>query len=211
MRERGHGGRPRSERARQAVLEAADDLLVEVGYASMTMKALAERAGVGRQTVYRWWSTKAEVLLEACRDDFAEELVVPATDEPLELLAGYLRELGRLLTEAPPGLAYRALLGQAQQDPAVAELVAADDLLLTSAGGVLDRVATVWPAVPERRLATAQLIAPVLVPVLAGAGPLPPRLLRAHVEALAVAWGGTVRPAGRRPARRSSSRRPSRA
>jgi AcrR family transcriptional regulator len=42
----------RSEEARRAVLGAVDDLLVEVGYAAMTMKGIAERAGVGRQTVY---------------------------------------------------------------------------------------------------------------------------------------------------------------
>jgi AcrR family transcriptional regulator len=49
------GGRPRSEQAREAVLHAVDDLLLEVGYAALTMKGIAERAGVGRQTVYRWW------------------------------------------------------------------------------------------------------------------------------------------------------------
>ena len=43
------GGRPRSEQAREAVLHAVDDLLLEVGYAALTMKGIAERAGVGRQ------------------------------------------------------------------------------------------------------------------------------------------------------------------
>jgi AcrR family transcriptional regulator len=186
----GRGGRPRSEQARRAVLHAADDLLVEVGYAAMTLKGLAERAGVGRQTIYRWWATKAEVLLEACREDFAQELVLPSTGEPVRLLTAYLRELGRFLTESPAGLAYRALLGEAQQDAAVRELVSRDDPLLAGAGAVLDRVSAVWPAVPERRLAAAQLLGPVVVPVLAGSGPLPPRLLRAHVGTLAAAWGG---------------------
>src|SRR5580658_3505664 len=66
-------GRPRSEVARRAVLHAVDDLLVDVGYAAMTMKGIAERAGVGRQTVYRWWSNKAEILLEACVADARSE------------------------------------------------------------------------------------------------------------------------------------------
>jgi AcrR family transcriptional regulator len=51
-----------------------DDLPVEVGYAAMTMKGIAERVGVGRQTVYRWWSTKAEILFEASVIDDAREL-----------------------------------------------------------------------------------------------------------------------------------------
>ena len=58
-------GRPRSESARRAVLNAVDDMLVEHGYAALTLKGIAEQAGVGRQTIYRWWSTKAEILHEA--------------------------------------------------------------------------------------------------------------------------------------------------
>jgi len=75
-------GRPRSEAARRAVLHAVDDMLVEVGYAAMTMKGIAERAGVGRQTVYRWWSTKAQILLEACVDDARSELTTPRRGMP---------------------------------------------------------------------------------------------------------------------------------
>jgi AcrR family transcriptional regulator len=57
---------------------------------AMTMKGIAERAGVGRQTVYRWWSTQAEILFEA----------------------------------TITGATYRALLGEAQHDPAVAAMLA---------------------------------------------------------------------------------------
>ncbi|MBV8136245.1 MAG: helix-turn-helix transcriptional regulator, partial [Deltaproteobacteria bacterium] len=50
-----HGNRySRSEEARQAVLEAADNLLVEVGFAAVTIEGIAARAGVGKQTIYRW-------------------------------------------------------------------------------------------------------------------------------------------------------------
>src|SRR5829696_6510095 len=91
-------GRPRSERARRAVLHAVDDLLVDGGYAAMTMKGIAERAGVGRQTVYRWWSTKAEILFDACVEDAEEELVVPVAATAGEELLGYLTSLNRFLT-----------------------------------------------------------------------------------------------------------------
>src|SRR5580658_4901747 len=51
-----HGNRyGRSEAAREAVLEAADDLLAEIGFAAVTMEGIAARAGVGKQTIYRWW------------------------------------------------------------------------------------------------------------------------------------------------------------
>src|SRR3954452_848903 len=91
-------GRPRSESARIAVLHAVDDLLGEVGYAAMTMKGIAERAGVGRQTVYRWWSTKAEILLEGCLTDAREELAVPPHPTPAGDLLAYLTVLTEFLT-----------------------------------------------------------------------------------------------------------------
>jgi AcrR family transcriptional regulator len=56
--------RPRSEKARQAVLGATKELLDEQGFGALTMEGIARRAGVGKQTVYRWWPSTAEVVLE---------------------------------------------------------------------------------------------------------------------------------------------------
>ncbi|MEH0554006.1 TetR/AcrR family transcriptional regulator [Streptomyces sp. B21-101] len=58
-------GRPRSTRAQHAILEATRDLLASSGYEKLTMEAIAARAGVGKQTVYRRWSSKAAVVAEA--------------------------------------------------------------------------------------------------------------------------------------------------
>jgi AcrR family transcriptional regulator len=170
------------------VLHAADDLLVEIGYGAMTMKNIAERAGVGRQTVYRWWPHKAEILLEACRDDFAEELSPRPRADPADDLFHYLRTLGRFLLESPAGLAYRALVGAAQHDPDVRGLVTSADLLSRSAAAVVDRVRPSAPAMPPARLAAAQLVGPVLTQILTAPAPLPPRLLREHVRTLLAGW-----------------------
>ena len=58
-------GRRRSEQSHQAILQAAREVLEQVGYQAMTIEAIAARAGVGKKTIYRWWSSKAAVVLEA--------------------------------------------------------------------------------------------------------------------------------------------------
>jgi AcrR family transcriptional regulator len=161
-------GRPRSEQAKEAVLHAVDDLLLEVGYAAMTMKGIAERAGVGRQTVYRWWSTKAEILFEASVADAEEELALPPAGTPLDDLAAYLEALTRFLAFSPAGAAYRALLAAAQQDPAVAALIASKDLLGDSARAVLERVGSLSASLDQ---ATALLVGPVFFWILSGRDP----------------------------------------
>ncbi|AMO60556.1 transcriptional regulator [Mycolicibacterium phlei] len=58
-------GRPRDPRIDAAILQATADLLVEIGYANLTMAAVAERAGTTKTALYRRWSSKAELVHEA--------------------------------------------------------------------------------------------------------------------------------------------------
>ncbi|MFG2075097.1 DNA-binding transcriptional regulator, AcrR family [Nonomuraea maritima] len=55
----------RSERSRQAILDAARELVSEVGYGKVSIEAIAARAGVGKQTIYRWWRSKGAVIFDA--------------------------------------------------------------------------------------------------------------------------------------------------
>ncbi|MGW1376407.1 TetR/AcrR family transcriptional regulator [Streptomyces sp. NPDC002446] len=55
----------RSERSRRAIFDAALALVGELGYDKLTIEGIASRAGVGKQTIYRWWPSKAAVLLDA--------------------------------------------------------------------------------------------------------------------------------------------------
>ncbi|WP_083948043.1 TetR/AcrR family transcriptional regulator [Thermobifida cellulosilytica] len=57
--------RRRSERSRRAILDAARTLVAETGYPKLTIEAVAARAGVGKQTIYRWWPSKGALLLDA--------------------------------------------------------------------------------------------------------------------------------------------------
>ncbi|MFI1379379.1 TetR/AcrR family transcriptional regulator [Embleya sp. NPDC020886] len=116
-----HGNRHgRSEQARLAVLEAADDLLAEKGFAGVTMEGIAGRAGVAKQTIYRWWSTKTDVLLDAFLQDAAEDLTPPDSGDLAHDLRDYLRRLAHFLAESDSGAVFRALIAQAQHDPAFA-------------------------------------------------------------------------------------------
>lgn len=181
-------GRPRSERARRAVLHAVDDMLVDIGYAAMTIKGIAEHAGVGRQTVYRWWSTKAEILLEASVIDAGEALTTPAEDDPVADLTTYLQALVDFLTTSPAGMAYRALLGEAQHDSAVQALVGEADLLTASTAAVLDRVRASAAAMPHAGLAAAQLTGPVVTAILTARPPWTAEQLRLHAATLIKGW-----------------------
>ncbi|MFJ9127236.1 TetR/AcrR family transcriptional regulator [Streptomyces sp. NPDC102340] len=161
-------GRPRSESARTAVLHAVDDLLVEVGYAALTMKGIAERAGVGRQTVYRWWSNKAEVLYEASVLDAQQELAVPRSGEARKDVETYLDALVAFLAHSHAGAAYRALIGEAQHDPDVALLLASRDILGESAAATVETARTASNTALSAEQATALLIGPPFFRILTG-------------------------------------------
>lgn len=118
---RHHGNRHgRSEAARVAVLEAADDLLVERGFAGVTIEGIAARAGVAKQTIYRWWTSKTAILFDALLADAAEHFTPPDHGDLGSDLRDHLRQIATFLTATDAGVVCRALAGQAQHDPAVA-------------------------------------------------------------------------------------------
>ena len=71
----------RSERARQAILDAAFRLSAERGYAQVTVEAIAASAGVGKQTIYRWWRSKGAVVLDALLQAAEPEIGFPDTGD----------------------------------------------------------------------------------------------------------------------------------
>lgn len=71
-------GRPRSAESHQAILQATLELLGEVGFDSMTIDAIATRAGVGKTTIYRRYSSKEELVADAI-ESLREEIAIPDT------------------------------------------------------------------------------------------------------------------------------------
>lgn len=71
-------GRPRSAQSHQAMLKAALEVLAEVGFDAMSMDAIATRAGVGKTTIYRRYSSKAELVADAI-ESLRQDVVIPDT------------------------------------------------------------------------------------------------------------------------------------
>ena len=118
MTEAAPRGRPRSETARRAVLDAALQLCQRDGFQGLTIKAIAETAGVGRQTVYRWWPTKEAVLLDALRDVGLRESRRLTPDSGNTLLdVESLLTTTFALTQQLTGKAIVGLMAEAQHDP----------------------------------------------------------------------------------------------
>jgi AcrR family transcriptional regulator len=118
--DRPHTGRVRNERTRRAILTAALSLALD-NLSDMTVDSIARSAGVGKQTIYRWWSSKWEVVLDALLE-YADQEVVILTDGPLlERVVGFLSSTFALIT-GPGGVGplLGALMAQAQVDPGFA-------------------------------------------------------------------------------------------
>ena len=114
-------GRPRSEKARHAILDAAAELLLRRGPGAVSMDAVAERAGVSKATIYRWWPSKEMLALDALLDWAAA--TAPPRDtgslrgDVLALLRPWVREIRR----QPFGPVIAAFLSEAQSDAEFAD------------------------------------------------------------------------------------------
>lgn len=121
---RPHTGRRRNAAARDAILDVTFDLLRDQGTGTITVDAIAEAAGVGRQTIYRWWPTKGAVVAEAMAR--GARVIVPARDT-----GSFSGDLVSFLTDSFAGLqdpgtrrALRQLASAAVHDEHVAEVLA---------------------------------------------------------------------------------------
>ncbi|HUY51131.1 MAG TPA: TetR/AcrR family transcriptional regulator [Streptosporangiaceae bacterium] len=114
-------GRPRSEKAHKAILDAAAELLLARGLSAVSMDAVAERAGVSKATIYRWWPTKETLALDALYTEWAAARPYPRDTGSLRGdLLSLLRPWVRLASSRPYGRVIGALLTESQTDPVFA-------------------------------------------------------------------------------------------
>lgn len=133
-------GRPRSAEAHQAIVSATLALLDEIGYRALTIEAVAARAGVGKTTIYRRWSSKLELVIEA-----VGEMRPPSPTEDTgslqgDFLAFQRGQISRVAAGPMPRIAPR-LLAESVNDRELHEGVQREliDPIRTAIGEVLQR------------------------------------------------------------------------
>ena len=117
---------PRRSTARhRIILDAARACVVRDGYAATTIEAVAAEAGAGKQTIYRWWPSKAALYVEVYTDIVSRRaLAAPAEGPVVQRLSAMLRQLFRLYRETPAGVILAGLVAASTADPATRDAVA---------------------------------------------------------------------------------------
>ncbi|MFB7501854.1 TetR/AcrR family transcriptional regulator [Streptomyces sp. NPDC056161] len=122
-------GRKRSQASRRAILAATRELLAEVGYEKLSIGSIAGRAGVGKDTIYRWWRSKGMVVADAVLDTDADQsqmqpfhlVAPPDTGSVDDDVRAWARALARDFVEPVRAGRIRAVTSAAIEDPATAE------------------------------------------------------------------------------------------
>jgi AcrR family transcriptional regulator len=104
-------GRPRSEQARCDILEAAYSLLRAKRFQTVGSHEIAETAGVSSATLYRWWDSKEEILLDACFEHMKPVLAVSGTGSPLARLRRYVVYVAKFLASGDGVVMARLVTG----------------------------------------------------------------------------------------------------
>lgn len=115
-------GRPRSERSHRAILDAANELLAERGFVDLTIDEVAQRAGVGKTTIYRRWPGKGTLVFEAFATDFLNRQALPDTGSLRGDLLAALRGWIRVVKGTVTGRTLVGLIAEVQRDPELAEI-----------------------------------------------------------------------------------------
>ena len=191
-------GRPRQASAGKAIVDATLELLAERGFQAATIEAIAERAGVGRNTIYRRWASKEELIVDALQElvvdlDFQED------GDVYSLLLDWIRDFVHVFGDPLYGRILPVVLGELQQNPDFARVYSEQivqpryDALLEFLRAAVERGDLHPDADPE------QIVDLLAAPPFVRALPLglPPVSERYAEELLETIWRGIAPPAPR--------------
>jgi AcrR family transcriptional regulator len=114
-------GRPRRASARPEIVAATLELLASGGFQAATIDAIARQAGVGRNTIYRRWSSKEELIADALRE-LTAELDVQEGEDLYTLLLAWIREFAHVFADPLFGRVLPVVLGEVQTNPTFARV-----------------------------------------------------------------------------------------
>lgn len=181
------GGRIRSQEAHDAVLAAAIELVEELGYQAVTIERVAARADVAKSTIYRWWNSKAVLVMDAYRTAVEQWMPEPDTGSLAGDLTAFATALYGVSGHPVRARTLRGLMAEAQLDPAFAEpfreWVESRRVVVLAA---LARGAQRGELAPSTDLeaATDHLFGLFWYRLLVGHQPLTPSVAAGHIEQL---------------------------
>ncbi|MBL4933503.1 TetR/AcrR family transcriptional regulator [Clostridium paridis] len=114
-------GRPRSEKTKSDILNAAYDLLIETGFGTVTVEKIAERAKVSKATIYKWWPNKAAVVMDGFLNATNVELPIPDTGSTLEDMLIQVDNFVKFLTTRK-GNVITEIIAEGQYDSKLADI-----------------------------------------------------------------------------------------
>jgi len=114
-------GRPRSEVAHRAILDAARAQLVEVGFTRLRLETVAARAGVGKATIYRRWPSKEALCQELLTELAGPHITIAETGDTREEMLAAVCNAMQAVTDTPFGPVIRALLSQIAGNPTLGD------------------------------------------------------------------------------------------
>lgn len=177
-------GRPRNEATRLQILAATLRLLETHSVQAITIEGIAREAGVGKATIYRWWDSKAMVVIDAFLEQHVAKVPMPPDLPPPLAIAQHLRSLvheysgwsGRIVAQ---------IIAEGQSDPSVLEefrtrfhagrrTVVRDTLQAWASSANI-------PVPDDIELLSELLYAPLYMRMLVGNGPMDDAFAKAHI------------------------------
>jgi AcrR family transcriptional regulator len=113
------GGRPRNEATRQLILATTLELLKRETLQAISIEAIAKEAGVSKATIYRWWTSKAAIVIDAFIEHHIVRTPLRRDLPPGEAIADHMRHLIEQYS-GWPGRVVAQILGESQSDPSIA-------------------------------------------------------------------------------------------
>ena len=114
-------GRPRDPEVDRAILDAARTVVARKGFAGASMDEIARTAGVGKDTLYRRWKSKEELVEQLLTVVSLENVPVPALEDPRFALFVFLQDIVRFNTQSDFGGIVAGMVGESSRNPMLAE------------------------------------------------------------------------------------------